>query len=46
MATIKQLAARVLLCGALGLAACGLADGVAAAAPAPSVLGWDREGEV
>ena len=36
MATTKQLAARVLLCGAMTLAACGLADGVAAAAPAPS----------
>jgi hypothetical protein len=36
MATTKQLAARVLLCGAMALVACGLADGVAAAAPAPS----------
>ena len=45
MATIKQLAARVLFCGALGLAACGLADGVAAAAPAPSwnhCHDWER----
>src|ERR1700744_3805891 len=36
MATMKQLAAQVLLCGAMAFAACGLTDGIAAAAPAPS----------
>ena len=35
---MKQLAGQVLLCGAMTFAACGLADGIAAATPAPRLF--------